>query len=502
VTRATRIAVSLAVLAAPLAACGGGSNDGSSSPVGPAGPATGAPTSTSTSQPGPTPGPDGGTTTHPDGGGKPSASGGTPRWTAHLGGPQADVGYALAADKNGEVVVVGYFAGTANLGGVSFTSSGQVDFFVAKYGADGAAHWVRPFGGSGNDVATSVSLDASGNVFVAGTSDGALTLGGSSFGQGGATGTFLLGLDALGNVTLAKAFGGDSFGTLVEVAVAPDGTLGLAGSYTGQIDLGGGPLTASAGAHAGFIAELDASGNLNFANPLGPETTTLAQGIGFSPTGTVAVIGSFSGTGQFGGKTLTSLGGTDVFAATFDSGGNPLWTKSWGSIENDDGRAVAFDTASDLILSGGFSDSIDFGGGVVTSAGGVDAFVMKLDPKQALSWVKTCGSTGTDESVSIAVDKSGAVLAGGLFEQSIMIGSTSLASAGDKDIFAAKFATDGSSIWAKSFGGVQADQGVGVSFDQSSNALVTGFFRTNVDFGTGMQSSAGDDDVFVASYGP
>jgi len=500
VTRAHRFAALMAVLAAPLAACGSSPDDSSSSPIGPAGTATTPPTGTSTGQLPPFGGSDAGSTA--DGKAPPSGGAGLARWTAHLGGPQADVGYALAADHDGEVVVVGYFQGTANLGGVSFTSAGQVDFFVAKYGADGSAHWVRPFGGPGNDVATSIALDASGNVFVAGTSDGALTLGGSSFGQSGATGTFLLGLDGLGNVTLAKAYGGDSSGTLVEVAVAPDGTIGMAGSYTGTIDFGGGPLTPSTGTHAGYVAELDASGNVSFANPLGPEATTLAQGIAFSSTGTVAVIGSFSGSGSFGGKSLTSLGGTDVFAATFDSTGAPLWAKSWGGIENDDGRAIAYDASGSLLLGGGFSDSVNFGGGVVTSKGGVDAYVMKLNTTQMFTWVQTYGSPGTDEAVSLALDQAGDVLVGGLFEQTMMIGSTSLMSAGDKDIFAAKLGSTGSSIWAKEFGGIQADEGVGVAFDQQSNALVTGYFRTNVDFGTGMQSSAGDDDVFVASYGP
>jgi hypothetical protein len=82
------------------------------------------------------------------------------------------------------------------------------------------------------------------------------------------------------------------------------------------------------------------------------------------------------------------------------------------------------------------------------------------------------------------------------------VGTTTLTSAGDKDIFAVKLASAGTSVWGKRFGGIEADQGVGVSFDAQSNALVTGYFRTQVDFGTGMQTSAGDDDVFIAAYGP
>ncbi len=400
------------------------------------------------------------------------------------------------------MVLVGFYQGTANLGGVPMTSAGQVDFFVAKYDTAGNAMWVRPFGGPGNDMATGVAIDLSGNVYVAGASDGALTIGGSSFGANGATGTFLFSLDPLGNVLSAKAYGGDSFGTLAKVAVSANGTIGLAGSYKGTIDFGGGPLTAAMGSYAGFVAEFDGGGNLSFANSLGTSSTTMAQGLAFKSDESVAVVGSFSGTGQFGTTTLTSVGQNDVFVAAFDSAGNPLWAKSWGGITNDEGRGIAYDANGNLIVTGGFSTSVDFGGGAVTSKGGTDAFVMKLNASHTLAWVQTFGGTLTDEAVSAAVDTSGELLVGGLFESTVSLGSQTLTSAGDKDIFAVKMGSTGSTTWAKQFGSAEADEGVGVAFDAKGNAFVTGYFRTNVDFGTGMQSSAGDDDIFIGAYAP
>jgi Tfp pilus assembly protein PilZ len=352
-------------------------------------------------------------------------------------------------------------------------------------------------------MATGVAIDLSGNVYVAGASDGALTIGGSSFGASGSTGTFLFSLDPLGNVLSAKAYGGNSFGTLASVAVSANGTIGLSGSYMGTIDFGGGPLTASAqGTYAGFVAEFDGGGNLSFANSLGTQSTTVAQGLAFKSDESVAVVGSFSGTGQFGSTTLTSVGQNDAFVAAFDSAGNPLWSKSWGGITNDDGRGIAYDSSGNLIVAGGFSSSVDFGGGAVTSKGGSDAFVMKLNSSHTLAWVQTFGGPSTDEAVKVAIDTPGELLVGGLFESTMSVGGQSLMSAGDKDVFALKMAATGSVAWAKQFGSAQADEGVGVAFDAKGNSFVTGYFRMNVDFGTGMQSSAGDDDIFVGAYAP
>jgi len=508
VTRTTRFVALASIAVAPvLVACGSGSDGGPAVPSAPAGTATSGsggnngngatpPGSTSTGGSSSSSGSSsGGSTT-------PQSNGGKALWTAHLGGPEADVGYALATDKAGNVVLVGYYQGTANLGGVPMTSAGQVDFFVAKYDTAGNAMWVRPFGGPGNDMATGIAIDLSGNVYVAATSDGAITVGGSSFGMNGATGTILFSLDPLGNVLSAKAYGGDSYGTLAEVAVSANGTIGLAGSYKGTIDFGGGPLTAAMGSYAGFVAEFDGGGNLQFANSLGTDSTTVAQGLSFKSDESVAVVGSFSGTGQFGTTTLTSVGQNDVFVAAFDSAGNPLWSKSWGGITNDDGRGIAYDSNGNLVVTGGFTSSVDFGGGAVTSKGGSDAFVMKLNSSHSLAWVQTFGGNSTDEAVSVAVDTSGELLVGGLFEVSMSIGGQTLTSAGDKDIFAIKMGATGSTTWAKQFGSAQADEGVGVAFDAKGNSFVTGYFRTNVDFGTGMQSSAGDDDIFVGAYAP
>jgi hypothetical protein len=138
----------------------------------------------------------------------------------------------------------------------------------------------------------------------------------------------------------------------------------------------------------------------------------------------------------------------------------------------------------------------------VTSKGGTDAFVMKLNASHTLAWVQTFGGTLTDEAVSAAIDAAGDILVGGLFESTMSIGSQTLMSAGDKDIFAIKMGTTGSATWAKQFGSAEADEGVGVAFDAKGNSFITGYFRTNVDFGTGMQSSAGDDDIFIGAYAP
>src|SRR5262249_18495895 len=70
------------------------------------------------------------------------------------------------------------------------------------------------------------------------------------------------------------------------------------------------------------------------------------------------------------------------------------------------------------------------------------------------------------------------------------------------DIFLAQYnAADGSTVWAKGFGGMSSDVGLGVAIDNSGNTLVTGYFQGSVDFGGGPIAGGGALDIFLAKYG-
>ncbi|MDH4038011.1 MAG: SBBP repeat-containing protein, partial [Candidatus Krumholzibacteria bacterium] len=61
--------------------------------------------------------------------------------------------------------------------------------------------------------------------------------------------------------------------------------------------------------------------------------------IAVDATGAVFVTGSFSGTANFGGADLVSVGGNDIFLARYDANGQHLWSKGFGTVENDEGLA-------------------------------------------------------------------------------------------------------------------------------------------------------------------
>ncbi len=91
------------------------------------------------------------------------------------------------------------------------------------------------------------------------------------------------------------------------------------------------------------------------------------------------VIGVFQGAVDFGGGSMNSAGGRDIFVAKLaGADGSHIWSRHFGSPYEDGGSAVALDASGNPIVTGNFLGMVDFGGGSVGHTTGRDAFVLKL----------------------------------------------------------------------------------------------------------------------------
>jgi len=94
----------------------------------------------------------------------------------------------------------------------------------------------------------------------------------------------------------------------------------------------------------------------------------------------VAVTGSFQYTANFGGGPLTSAGYLDIFVVKLTRDGTHLWSERIGSAQNDAGNGVATDSTGQVIVTGYFQGTVDFGGTQLISRGSSDIFLLKFGP--------------------------------------------------------------------------------------------------------------------------
>ncbi len=234
--------------------------------------------------------------------------------------------------------------------------------------------------------------------------------------------------------------------------------------------------------------------------------------------------GNIYTTGIFGGgiadfdpgpgtANLTSSLFNDIFIQKLDSNGNFVWAKKMGGAGDDIGMSVKTDNNSNVYTTGYFESTVDFDPGVgttnLTSAGGTDIFIQKLDSNGNLIWVKQIGGTSEDRGYSITVDNCGNIYTTGYFMGTVNfdpgVGTTNLTSAGLSDMFIQKLDSSGNLIWVKQMGGNNFAYvyGYSITTDSIGNVYTTGRFRRTADFdpgaGTTNLTSASSNyyDIFI-----
>ena len=318
----------------------------------------------------------------------------------------------------------------------------------------------------------------------------------------------------------AKRMGNSSVDIGHSVITDGSGNVFTTGFFNGTVDFDPGAgtfnLTSAAGFDDAFIQKLDANGNFLWAKQIGSASalSDYGNGVTVDGSGNVYITGQFQGTVDFdpgaGVFNLTSVGAYDVFIQKLDANGNFLWAKQIGSSGSDIGYAIKIDGSGNVYTTGVFQSSADFDPGagvfILSTNGGDDVFIQKLDASGNFIWAKTFGGTASDFAYSITTDVSGNVFTTGYFvglnaDFDPSAGVFNLSSVGAEDIFIQKLDASGNFLWAKRMGNTTNDIGYSISADGSGNVFTTGHFRSFVDFDPGAGvfnlTSAGIEDIFI-----
>ena len=457
------------------------------------------------------------------------------QWATSADGTSDTFGLSATIDDDGNSVITGNLRGTATFGAgepneIMLTSAGRLDVFLAKYAPDGGLLWATRAGGTGEDEGHGVATDADRNILVTGRFTGTSTFGSgepneTSLTSAGSFDVFVAKYAPDG--TLLWATHAASTGSDKGEGVATDvaGNSVVTGFFGGLATFGIGEpnetsLT-SAGSFDVFVAKYAPDGALLWATRAGGTGSDLGGGIATDGDGNSVVTGRFAGTATFGTgepneADLTSAGSNDVFVAKYAPDGALLWATRAGGVDPDDGNDIATDASGNVLVTGRFGlggGTATFGAGepnetTLSSAGGGDLFVAKYVPNGTLLWATRAGGTSVTTGIGIATDVAGNTVVTGAFKSTTTFGAgepdeTTLSDAGGGDLFLARYAPEGTLLWATRAGGTGSDSGVGIATDAGGNTVVTGFFVGTATFGAGEPNETvltGGLTVFVAKY--
>lgn len=370
-------------------------------------------------------------------------------WAQTWGSTGWDLAYATAVDNSGNIYVTGTFNGTVDFDpgpGVSNqTSKGTDDAFLSKFNANGFFQWVRTWGGSSYDEGFGVATDSTGNIYVTGWFSGTV-----DFNPG--TGVFNLTSNGWEDAYLTKF---DTNGNFI-----------WAGSWGSDEDW-----------DAGLSVAVDTSNNV-FVTGFYSETT-----VDFDP-----------GPGT---SNRTSAGWEDIYISKFNSSCVFQWVRDWGYDDTDAGTSVTTDGSGAAYITGWVYRT--------TATDSEDVFLRKYSATGTLNWSRVWGGDWEDYGRGVVADSSGNVYVTGDFWETVDFnpgtGEDWRTAIDWSDAFLSKFDTNGTYLWARTWGGDDEDFGNSVVLHGTNTVYVTGDFWETADFNPGAgvenRTSKGIEDGYL-----
>ena len=409
------------------------------------------------------------------------------------------------ADGPGGLVITGALVAPANLGGQQLVPTGSADLVVAGLNADDASHlYSVRYGDTGQAFGFLHNVDANGAPLVYGVSYGSVDLGQGKVAGGSPTGTNPLPADGyIGHYgPSAPAWVARIVGTGEDkiLATAPAGGSKIYGAgWFENTPTFNGTTLPNAGNRDLFLARFNTfTGAVDLTKTYGGAgrdeiSAAAAAGNGLIVTG---MFGDVPGTPpdvlDFKGtaKPLSSNGGLDVWVAKLDDSGNGIWAVHYGGSGDDRDPRVAVDPAGDVYIAGTFTNQVAFGAVNLVSMGDTDIFIAKLHGNDgSVAWAVSRGSTTTDRAGDLAVDAAGHVVLGASVNASPTANGDALLESFD--------ASNGASRWSKMFSTAGADSASAVTYGRNGDLYAVVNIGGSYDFGMPVIGAASPAAVLL-----
>jgi uncharacterized delta-60 repeat protein len=356
-------------------------------------------------------------------------------WWRTYGGTDVDEGWSVQQTTGGGYIIAG---STWSFGIVNH------DVYLIKTNAAGDTQWTRTYGGTYKEEGWSVQQTSDSGFIVAG-----LTY---PFG-GGYTDVYLIKTNASGETQWTRTYGGtdDDWGRSVQQT--SDGGYIIAG-FTYPF---------GAGSHDVYLIKTNASGDTQWTRTYGGTYLKKEEGWSVQQTSDGGYI--IAGwTESFG------AGMYDVYLIKTNASGDTLWTRTYGDTSMDAGRSVQQTSDGGYVITGW---THSFG------AGGFDVYLIKTNSTGDTLWTRTYGGTNDDEGYSVQQASDGGY---------IIAGNTHSFGAGGYDVYLIKTNSTGDTLWTRTYGGTNDDEGYSVQQASDGGYIIAG---NTYSFG------AGECDVYL-----
>lgn len=355
----------------------------------------------------------------------PSSQKSVRKWCTYFGDQGTDIAYNLAIDSNNNIYLVGesYYQSSSSIlyrNNLQSSHGGKMDAFIAKFDKDGKLKWSNFYGGSEDEIATSVFIGKRDTsiVFVGQT---ASTLTHSSKGgykiaqssNGGGSDAFMVMLDSAGNRKFSTYYGGSGSDIINDVSIARDSIFVVGKSNSSNFSKSGGTFGGNTDA---FLAVFGRDGSHISHLYLGGSSDDAGNSINCLPDGGIYIAGT-TNSGSWSllkghqsnlNNSTSSSSQTDAFLVKLDAKFKNFWGTYYGGDLNEHGNGITTDRYNNVYLAGSTESSKHIATTDTyqdTIKGGWDAYLVKFYPTGTRHWGTYFGGGSNDYGQNVCKGK-------------------------------------------------------------------------------------------------
>ena len=406
-----------------------------------------------------------------------------------LGGSSNESATSIQQTADGGYIIGGTTESSQN-GDVTGTNKGGEDCWVVKLDATGNISWNKVFGGNGFDQLKKIQQTADGGYIFCATSGSSANGDVTATSKGGFD-LWVVKLNASGNITWNVLLGGNQFELAGSIEQTADNGYILGGYSSSSAN--GDVTEVNKGLADYWVVKLNSTGVVQWNKLLGGTGEDQLNSVKPTSDGGYIATG-YTASSASGNVTGTINGIFDFWVIKINSTGTPVWNKSIGGSQEQIAYSIQATQDGGYIVAGE-STSNASGNITGTNNGLYDYLVVKLDASGNITWNKLLGGSGVESAKSIQQTQDGGYVVVG-HSSSSASGNVTQINAGFEDVWVVKLNPAGTITWSKLYGGSQSDFATSVALTTDGGYIITGFTNSSAS-GSVIGTNHGGFDVWV-----
>jgi len=371
-------------------------------------------------------------------------------WTRQIGTVNSDAFHAAVVGTDNYV----YITGTTDDALNGNTQIGPSDAVLVKYSPSGDLIWTKQFGSTSYDYAYAIGKDSANNIYVSGSTQGDIDGNTNS----GADDLYLTKFDSDGNKLWTKQYGpgGGSWSAAYGIANDSNDNIYLVGESDGAFD-----SNTNSGSSDVLLMKFAPDGTKAWSKLFGTTGYEYGHRIRIDTNDALYIIGQTDG--NLSGN--INAGSYDVFVSKFDTNGNEIWTKQYGTSSADGGASLALSSNNEIYTLAQSSGNLDG----YTSLGLSDLYISKFSADGTKLWTKQYGNSVNNSSNFIKTDSNDNIYIAGINTNT------------NNDIFISKFDYNGNNLWSYEYDSGAHDYSAAMAVSPGGKVYVGGYTFAGLD---------------------